>query len=160
MDNIITYTKKAPIAKTVFAYALMLLGLVQLASGGIVIGVVLIALGIGLNTKYGSEINLSAKQYRTIKSVFGITIGNWKPLPEFEYVSVFRTKENQTVRVVTAEATSSSEIILLNLFYNRNKHITFYKTDNKEDAFKVAEHFKLALDIDILDATENEKRWL
>lgn len=120
----------------------------------------MIVLGIGLNTKDGSEINLSVKQYRTIKSVFGITIGNWKPLPEFEYVSVFRTKENQTVRVVTAEATSSSEIILLNLFYNRNKHITFYKTDNKEDAFKVAEHFKLALDIDILDATENKKRWL
>ena len=49
---------------------------------------------------------------------------------------------------------------MLNLFYGGNKKITFYKTDNKTDAFKVAEHFKLALDIDILDATESEKKWL
>ncbi|MUV05009.1 hypothetical protein GN157_14930 [Flavobacterium rakeshii] len=160
MDNIITYTKKAPVAKTVFGYALMILGFALLVTGDLIMGVIMIVLGAGLNTKEGSEINLTSKTYRTIRSVFGITVGSWKPIPEFEYVSVFRTKENQTVRVVTAEATTSSEIILLNLFYNRNKHITFYKTNSKEDAFKVAEHFKLALDIDILDATENEKKWL
>lgn len=160
MDNIITYTKKAPVAKTIFGYALVLLGLVLFVTGDIIMGVIMIVLGVGLTTKEGSEINLTSKQYRTIRSVFGITVGSWKPIPEFEYVSVFRTKENQTVRVVTAEATTSSEVILLNLFYNRNKHITFYKTNNKEDAFKVAEHFKLALDIDILDATESEKKWL
>ena len=87
-------------------------------------------------------------------------MGKWKPIPDFEYVSVFRTRESQTVNVITANATTSSEVILLNLFYNRNKHITFYKTDNKEDAFKVAGHFKLAFDIDVLDATEREKKWL
>ncbi|MCO6148713.1 hypothetical protein [Flavobacterium sp. NRK1] len=48
---------------------------------------------------------------------------------------------------------------MLNLFYG-NKHITFYKTNDKADAFKVAEHFKLALKIDILDATGEEKIWL
>ncbi len=123
-------------------------------------GAVLIALGLGLTTKEGSQINLTDKTYRVIKSVAGIEMGKWKPIPDFEYVSVFRTRESQTVNVITATATTSSEVILLNLFYNRNKHITFYKTDNKEDAFKVADHFKLAFDIDILDATEKEKKWL
>lgn len=160
MDNIITYTKKLPATKSFFGYALMLLGLIAFVSGGLIIGPVIVALGIGLNVKEGSQINLSAKTYRTVNTIFGITVGSWKPIPEFEYVSVFRTNESQTIRVITAEATTTSPVILLNLFYNRNKHITFYKTDNKEDAFKVAEHFKLALDIDILDATESEKRWL
>ena len=68
--------------------------------------------------------------------------------------------ENQTINVVSATTTFTTEVILLNLFYNRNKHLTFYKTDDKADAFKVAEHFKLALDIDILDATESETKWL
>ncbi len=36
----------------------------------------------------------------------------------------------------------------------------FYKTTDKTQAFEVAEHFKLALEIDVLDATESEKRWL
>jgi len=48
----------------------------------------------------------------------------------------------------------------LNLFYNGNKNITFYKTNDKTNAFKVAEYFKLALDIDILDATKSESKWV
>lgn len=36
----------------------------------------------------------------------------------------------------------------------------FLKQTIKKEAFKVAEHFKLALDIDILDATEREKKWI
>lgn len=82
------------------------------------------------------------------------------PCPEFEYVSVFKTKENQTIRVITAETTLQNDIILLNLFYKGNKHITFYKTQNRADAFKMAEEFKSIFNIDILDATESEKKWL
>jgi hypothetical protein len=48
----------------------------------------------------------------------------------------------------------------VNLFYNRNKHITFYKTNDKKAAFDVAQHFKEVLGIDILDATATEKKWL
>lgn len=81
-------------------------------------------------------------------------------MPNFEYASVFKTNESQTIRVVTAETTQKSSVILVNLFYERNKHITFYKTTNKIKAFEVAKHFKLALEIDILDATESEKKWL
>ncbi len=127
---------------------------------GSLMALIFVVIGLGLNVAEGSEIDLSSKTYRTIHSLFGIKVGKWIPIPEFEYVSVFKTKESQTVRVVTAETTQKYDIILVNLFYNRNKHITFYKTDNKKDAFDVADHFKLALGIDILDATEKEKKWL
>lgn len=158
--NIITYLKDIPIVKKIFGIVLGILGLFIFITSNILFGLIFIVIGANLILAEGSQINLDNKTYRTIKSIFGIHFGKWKPCPKFEYISVFRTKENQTVTVVTATTTFTSEIILLNLFYERNKHLTFYKTDNKADAFKVAEHFKLALDVDILDATEKETKWL
>jgi len=51
----------------------------------------------------GSEIDLDNNTYRSVKSLFDTNFGKWKPCPQFDYVSVFKTKENQTVRVVTAQ---------------------------------------------------------
>jgi hypothetical protein len=158
--SIITYLKEIPVIKKVFGIAIIIAGLYIFLTTNIVFGLIFIVIGINLILREGSQINLENKTYRIIKSIFGIHIGKWKPCPKFEYISVFRTKENQTVNVVSATTTFTTEVILLNLFYNRNKHLTFYKTDNKVDAFEVAEHFKLALDIDILDATESETKWL
>lgn len=116
--------------------------------------------GIKLIITEGSEINLKIKTYRTIKSIFGIHLGKWKPCPKFEYISVFKTKEIIKRAIPPNSTTYTNDIILLNLFYEGNKKITVYKTYNKEDAFKVAEHLHGALDIDVLDATERESKWL
>ena len=156
----IIYLKNVPIFKKIFRITIGIFGIGTLLTGNIIFAFITLAIGVNLILTEGSEIDLENKLYRTVKSIFGINIGKWKECPKFEYVSVFKTKETQRVNVVTATTAFTSEIILLNLFYNGNKNITFYKTDNKDDAFKVAEHFKLALDIDILDATENEKKWL
>ena len=158
--NIISYQKEIPFVKRFFGFGFAFLGIVLFATTLSIMPIIFIAIGLGLNITEGSDINLANKVYRTFHSLFGLKIGKWMPIPNFEYVSVFKTKESQTVRVVTAETTHTYDIILVNLFYNRNKHITFFKTNNKKEAFEVAEHFKLALDIDILDATESEKKWL
>ncbi|MQP51338.1 MULTISPECIES: hypothetical protein [unclassified Flavobacterium] len=160
MNNIISYQKEISFVKRFFGIAFTILGVLMLLLTGSLMTLIFIAIGLGLNTAEGSEINLFSKQFRTFHTLFGIKVGKWLPIPNFEYVSVFKTNESQTVRVITAETTQKYEIIHVNLFYNRNKHITFYKTVNKEDAFEVANHFKLALNIDVLDATENEKKWL
>ncbi|WP_445456051.1 hypothetical protein [Flavobacterium sp. HNIBRBA15423] len=160
MDSIISYTKNIAFAKRFFGFSFAILGVTMLLLTGSLFALIFIIIGLGLNVAEGSEINLSAKTFRTFNSLFGFKTGKWKTIPNFEYISVFKTKESQTVRVVSAETTHKYDIILVNLFYNRNKHFTFYKTDNKEDALEVANHFKLALGIDILDATEIEKKWL
>ena len=156
----ISYTKKTPPAKLVFAIVLLLLGCWVLVSGGFVFGSIFMAFGILMLNKEGSEIDLSHKTYRNIDSLFGIRFGTWKPLPEIEYISVFKTKESQRINVISVSATVTSDIILLNLFYSGNKKITAYKTIDKDDAFKVAKHLSLALDAAILDATDREKKWL
>lgn len=158
--NKITYLKDVPIFKKILGFALFFYGLYVFIFLNIIFGAIFLALGINLLMTEGSEINLDNKTYRNIKSLFGLHFGKWKPCPEFEYVSVFKTKENQTIRVVTAETTLQSDVIVLNLFYKGNKHITFYKTQDKTDAFNVAEKFKSIFKIDILDATESKKRWL
>lgn len=160
MNAIISYKKEIPFVKRFFGIVLVLLGITMFLITGSFMALIFIVIGLGLNVAEGSEINLPAKTFRTFNSLFGFKMGRWDSIPNFEYVSVFKTKESQMVRVVTAETTQKYDIILVNLFYNRNKHITFYKTNDIKKAFEVADHFKLALDIDILDATSKEKKWL
>ncbi len=160
MENIISYTGNIPFVKRFFGISFFLLGVIILVLTGSLFTFIFIAIGLGLNIADGTDINLTNKSIRSFQSLFGIKYGKWKQIPNFEYVSVFKTNESQTIRVVTAETTLNSSVFLVNLFYNRNKHITFYKTTDKTKAFEVADHFKLALEIDVLDATEKEKKWL
>ncbi len=146
--------------KRFLGVTLILFGIfAMLYFGNIIMGAIFLVLGINFTASEGSQVNITSKTYRKIWSIFGIHIGKWIPCPELEYISVFRTHESQTATVVTASATVKSEVILLNGFYG-NKHITLYKATDKADAFKVAEHFKAVFNIDILDATGEEKVWL
>jgi hypothetical protein len=62
--------------------------------------------------------------------------------------------------VITAEANLGFEVYKLNLFYKKNKRIEAYVSDDMLDAFQIAKHIAIALNIDILDATKSEKVWL
>jgi hypothetical protein len=156
----IIYLKEVPFFKKLFGLSIVVVSIGILITGNILFGLIFLAIGINIILTEGTEIDLENKTYRSVKSIFGINFGKWKTCPKFEYISVFKTKETQRINVVTASTAFTNQIILLNLFYSGNKNITFYKTFDKADAFKVAEHFKLAFDIDILDATESEKKWL
>lgn len=156
----IIYLKEVPFFKKFFGITLGIFGLMSFLTGHIIFGAIFFMLGINFILTEGIEIDLESKSFRNVKSIFGKNFGKWSPYPEFEYVSVFQTKESQRINFVTATTSVTSNIILLNLFYKGNKYFTVYKTTDKKDAFEVAEHLKLALDIDILDATEKEKKWL
>lgn len=160
MDSFISYTKEIPAAKRFFGIVFVCLGLLMIVLKGSLFTLIFMVIGLGLNIAEGTDLNVSNKTIRTFQSLFGIKFGKWMPMPKFEYISIFKTNESQTIRALSAETTQKSSVILVNLFYERNKHITFYKTTDKLKAFEVAKHFKLALEIDILDATEIEKKWL
>ncbi len=160
MNNTITYLKDISAFKFVLGGFFSLVGFYNIFFVGSGMAIIHLCLAFYLFLREGSEINVSNKTYRTIHSFFGIKYGSWKPIPAFEYVSVFKTSETQQVNVTSASARVKSQVILLNLFYDKNRHITFYKTQQVDDAFKVAKHFQSTLGIDILDATEREKKWL
>lgn len=154
MDTII-YLKRIPLAKKAFAIALMICGVLIFLTSNIFGGVMFSIIGLNLISTEGSEINLTNKTFRTINSVLGFKFGKWKPCPEFEYVSVFKTKKNTQINGFGATIGAfKTDVIVLNLFYDGNKHITFYKTDQIADAFKVAGNIKQALNIEIYDPAQ------
>ncbi|MFT4781812.1 MAG: hypothetical protein ACJAUV_001921 [Flavobacteriales bacterium] len=160
MDAIIRYTRKVPVWKTIIGFAAILIGLLGLISL-IYLALVPLLFGFMMLKTDGSEIDLESKTYRKTDSLLGFSIGKWQTLQNPEYISVFNTTENITVRVVTAETTNSFPVIVLNLFYERNKKITVYKTEKLKDAFDVASHIADALGIDLLDATvKNDYKWV
>jgi membrane-bound ClpP family serine protease len=156
----ICYIKKVPFVKQLFGFSLIILAFLGFVMSGTIFSAIFLAMGCFLIITEGSEIDLGNKKFRTVNLFLGIKFGSWKALPDFEYVSVFKTKQSQRVNFVTATTSFTNDVILLNVFDSKNKYITFYQTDDKEDALKVASHFKLALNIDILDATGAEKIWL
>ncbi|MBP9793567.1 MAG: hypothetical protein KBC56_06165 [Flavobacterium sp.] len=151
--NTITYLKNSSTAKKFFGIALIILAFLVFFNS-LFFFLVFLVFGFNIVAIDGCEINLDSKTFRNIKSIFGLKFGKWQPCPEFEYVSVFKTKENQTINVASATTTFSNDVILVNAFYNRNKHLTFYKTDKKEEAFEIANRIKKIFDIEIFDATE------
>ncbi|MFK7813860.1 MAG: hypothetical protein AB8B59_15300 [Maribacter sp.] len=158
--NIITYVKPVSLLKGISGGFLVVTAFAVIFTTNILFGFFIMAFGVYLASTEGSQINLENKTYRTIWSLFAIHFGKWKPIPKFEYISVFKTKQKQRVNSVGASTTFTEDVILVNLFYNRNKHQTFYRTFDKADAFKIADHFKLALGIKILDTTEKDQKWL
>lgn len=159
MKKTIKNVKKVPVMKLILGFVMICFGI----NGAIfnnIFFLVLSGIGVFLALSEGSEINLETKRYREFYSIFGIDFGTWKELPVIDYISVFKTKENSRVQSMGASANFSTPIIKLNLFYNSNKKIEAYKTEDRDDAFNVASHLAENLGIDILDATEKESKWL
>tara|TARA_R110000751_G_scaffold255462_6_gene354989 strand:- start:534 stop:1061 length:528 start_codon:yes stop_codon:yes gene_type:complete len=160
MDGIIRYSRKVPLWKIILGLAAIFVGLLGLASL-VYFAVVPLVFGFMMLKTDGSEIDLESKTYRKTGSILGYSIGKWQSLENPEYVSVFNTTENITVRVITAETTNSFPIIVVNIFYDRNKKITVHKTEDIENAFNAASHIADALSIDLLDATvKNDYKWV
>ena len=75
MNSIISYTKNIAFAKRFFGFSFAILGVTMLLLTGSLFALIFIIIGLGLNVAEGSEINLSAKTFRTFNSLFGFKTG-------------------------------------------------------------------------------------
>ncbi len=153
-----TFKRKLPVWKLILGCTALAIGIISLLSS--FKGFILMGMGVFFLLVEGSEFDFKNNRYREIKSILGISFGKWKPIPNIEYVSVFRTSETTTLRQLSAEANVTNQIIKLNLFYNINQKIEAYNTYDVDDAFRKAKEIASILNIDILDATERESKWL
>ena len=153
MKKRIRYFHPASPFKFVFAAVLTAVSLYLLYTGAYY-GLILLAASIKLALREGVEIDLETKKYRKLYAVFAMYVGIWKPLPDpIEYVSVFKTIKKSKARVIAAQADLGFEVYKLNLFYNTNKHIESYVTEDRTDAFEVANEMAIALNTEVYDAT-------
>lgn len=158
--NQITYLRKISFVKYLISFLLFVSGLYILIYVHVFFGLIFTVIGFCMLITEGSQIDFDQKVYRNIKSVFGIHIGKWQKLPSFDYVSVFKTIEGKKISVATASTTMRDEVYLINLFYNGGSYITFYKSEDKNDAFKMAMHFSSVLNLRILDSTALQSVWI
>ena len=131
----------------------------------IIYGILLVALGsIIFYFRKGIELDLQKRKYRDYISFFNHRIGKWNDLPDIEYISIFSTREfslDPNLRVDHEPGVPETfDVIHVNLFYDTNKKITSFRTQDKKEAFKIAEEIAQLLNVDILDATERESKWL
>lgn len=152
MNNSLRHLQPVPPLKVVFAIVLAFFSLFLIMQIAL-LGIILMGVALRLAMREGVEIDLNDKRYRKVYSIFAISLGSWKKLPALEYVSVFKTRKKSRARVIAAEAQLSTVVYKLNLFYNRNKHIEAYVSDDKDDAMNVANHIATVLELEIHDAT-------
>ncbi|WP_400076117.1 hypothetical protein [Winogradskyella sp. R77965] len=157
--NSIIYNKPIPTPRLIYGVGLVVIGIISLLSGNN-LGYMSIALSLYFLKKDGLEIDPENKKYREIISLFGFSFGKWQDLPDIEYVSVFKTCQTTRVWVSTASTNVTNTTVKINLFYNTNHKIEAYETQNIDEAFKKAKELASILNIDILDATERESKWL
>lgn len=107
-------------------------------------------------------LDLENKRYRTSFYVFGFEVPtSWKPLPEIEYISVFKATVKSALFSRTGERNSFSKEIQVNLVYNKREIITAQTFDDKEGAIPLAREIASQLDgVNILDATQKLFVWL
>lgn len=153
------YKRPVPTAKLIYGAGLILIGSITAITGN-AIGIIGFVLGFYFLKSDGIEIDLESKKYRNTIHLFGLSYGQWKVLPDIEYVSVFKTSQTTRVWVSTASTNVTNTVIKVNLFYNTNQKIEVYVCDNTDDAFKIAQQIATALNIDVLDATSRETKWL
>jgi len=154
MTNSLRHLQPVAPVRIVFAIILSFLAIYLFAQGTL-FGIILLGVALKLGLREGVEIDLNARRYRKVYSVFAVNFGSWKALPKIEYISVFKTKKKSRSRVVAAEANLDFVVYKLNLFHNTNKHIEAYVSDDKNEAFKVANHIALVLETEVYDATTN-----
>ena len=154
MNNSLRHLQPISPFKVVFAVVLAFFSLFLILQIAL-LGAILMGVALRLAMREGVEVDLNGKRYRKIYSIFALSFGSWKRLPKLEYLSVFKTKKKTRARVIAAESHLSSIVFKLNLFYNRNKHIEAYVTDDKEDAMSVAKHIATVLELEVHDATRD-----
>lgn len=145
--------------KLIYGGSLVTVGIFSLLSGHI-FGFIALGVGLYFFKSEGIAFNFKLKTYRYITSWFGLTVGKWQNLPKIDYISVFKTEEKTRVWTRSASTLVTDTIVKVNLFYNGNHRIKAYQTKSTSEAFKIAKEIATVLNVDILDATERESKWL
>lgn len=113
-------------------------------------GVFFLITGIGLCYKRGIQIKPLTKEFKATFEIGPLVLGQWKKIPDPEYVSVFQ----QILK-------GGGYTFEVNLWYDRNKHWELYTHSDYREAFLIGFDLSEELDIDLLDATTpNDYKWV
>lgn len=113
--------------------------------------------------KMGTNLDLEKGIYKTYESVFGLTSGSWKKIPNFDYILLFKTLYIKCEGCVPEDFDDSIGVIYqLSLVYNKNRKPIIHESKHKEEVFALAEKLKLFYHIKIKDSASDRRnpKWL
>ena len=135
----------------VFVKFFIMMGFSNLSSVGVIRGLqftgVFILFGLAYCTNKKVYVDLDKSKFRPVREIFGLKFGKWKTIHSYEYISIFYTNYNGGTYEV-------------NLWYDTNKHIELYRNEDLETAFIFGYDLSENLNIDLLDATLTESKWV
>ncbi|EAQ99765.1 hypothetical protein [Maribacter sp. HTCC2170] len=114
------------------------------------LAIVLLPTALAFSVVRDWHFDLDNKKYKIDYSLGPIGFGKWKPLPQIDYVSVFKQpKEN------------GDYIYEANLWYQKNKHFNILESDNLESVFEMGKRVAQILNVKLLNATiPNAHKWV
>lgn len=122
-----------------------------------------------LTTREVIEIDFVNKKYRDGYKFLGKVYRDWKPLPQFQYVSLVEVNLNSSRGkmgglVVSSLLPTSGEsnigVVEIRLFNTISKRLTIIQLDNYEKAMEIAKTIATSLDSKLLDAAVHPAKFI
>jgi hypothetical protein len=113
--------------------------------------------------KMGTQLDLEKGLYKAYVSVFGLTSGDWKKAPKFDYILLFKTL------YIKCEGCSPEDfedghgaVYQLSLVYNKNRKLIIHESKQKNEIIILAEKLKSFYRIKIKDAASDRRnpKWI
>ena len=157
MEKNFIFIEDISIYKKVFLSILLVFSIYLILFGGLFYSLILFGIALRFLMQEGVELNLLDMKYRELSSWYGLKFGKWKPLPNIEYISIFKTKKGSRLRAGGGNATHfSAEIFKLNLFYNKNKHLTLLESEDKNKVLEIGDNISKILNIKFHNAIKKK----
>jgi hypothetical protein len=106
--------------------------------------------------QFNTFIDVENRTYKLQESLFGIfKWGRFLPLPQVEYVLIFRTFFSKCEECSIEEHDNPNAYFQVSLVYNRNRKIVVQDTKNKQEALTLAYQVASALKTKLKDSASN-----
>ncbi|TRX65812.1 hypothetical protein [uncultured Carboxylicivirga sp.] len=115
--------------------------------------------------KSGLEIETQENRMRRYISILGYVSGKWIEIPELDYVTIVRvkmtSKKYQASGAIYVQAPSSKVKYRVNLATkDRRNRVVKVLTSEKDEAISEALKIGEALNLNVLDSTSHNQKWI
>lgn len=122
-----------------------------------------ISLLVGLVLSFangGIQVDFATRSYREYYGVLKYKFGEWHEMPTIEYVTVFIEQYGQNTSMVSIQRSYKFSKVKVSLIASRTQRYDGGYFNTKEEAMKAGLTLAKGLNIELLDYTEREPKWI
>ena len=111
--------------------------------------------------RMGTLLNLEKGLYKIYETSFGIRSGEWKKIPQLDYILLFKPLYVKCEGCATEDFEKNS-IYQLSFVFNKNQKLIIHESEIKEDVFSLAEKLHTYFKVKIRDAASDRRnpKWV